>query len=227
VLITAHDAFGYFGKQYGVEVRGLQGTSTTAEAGVRDVQELSRLIAERKIKAIFVESSVPRASIEAVQGGRAGARLAGRHRRPTFFRRDGGRGHARRHLRRHGPAQRGHDRKGAQMTQTQVPIAPAPILANAASGASPISVRDVTVAYEEKPVLWDIDLDVPPASLMAIIGPNGPANPRSSRRSSASSRSQAGSVAVFGSPMANSGGWSATFPSAAAWTGIFPPTCST
>jgi manganese/zinc/iron transport system substrate-binding protein len=67
VLITAHDAFGYFGKQYGVEVRGLQGTSTTAEAGVRDVQELSRLIAERKIKAIFVESSVPRASIEAVQ----------------------------------------------------------------------------------------------------------------------------------------------------------------
>lgn len=67
VLITAHDAFGYFGRQYGVEVRGLQGTSTTAEAGARDVQDLARVIADRKIKAIFVESSVPRNTIEAVQ----------------------------------------------------------------------------------------------------------------------------------------------------------------
>jgi manganese/zinc/iron transport system substrate-binding protein len=67
VLITAHDAFGYFGGRYGVEVRGLQGTSTATEAGARNVQELARLIVERKIKAIFVESSVPRATIEAVQ----------------------------------------------------------------------------------------------------------------------------------------------------------------
>ena len=67
VLITAHDAFGYFGEQYGVEVRGLQGTSTAAEAGAADVQELAAVLAERKIKAIFVESSVPPATIEAVQ----------------------------------------------------------------------------------------------------------------------------------------------------------------
>lgn len=67
VLITAHDAFGYFGLRYGVEVIGLQGTSTAAEAGAGDVQDLSRLIVERQIKAIFVESSVPRATIEAVQ----------------------------------------------------------------------------------------------------------------------------------------------------------------
>jgi ABC-type metal ion transport system, periplasmic component/surface adhesin len=67
ILITAHDAFGYFGRAYGIEVRGLQGTSTTAEAGARDVQDLAKLIAERKIKAIFVESSVPPATIEAVQ----------------------------------------------------------------------------------------------------------------------------------------------------------------
>ena len=67
VLITAHDAFGYFGEQYGVEVRGLQGTSTAAEAGAADVQELAAFLAERKIKAIFVESSVPPATIEAVQ----------------------------------------------------------------------------------------------------------------------------------------------------------------
>lgn len=67
VLITAHDAFGYFGDQYGVEVRGLQGTSTATEAGAADVQNLAKLLCERNIKAIFVESSIPRATIEAVQ----------------------------------------------------------------------------------------------------------------------------------------------------------------
>lgn len=67
VLITAHDAFGYFGQQYGMEVKGLQGTSTATEAGVGDVQGLTNLIVERQIKAIFVESSVPQATIEAVQ----------------------------------------------------------------------------------------------------------------------------------------------------------------
>jgi manganese/zinc/iron transport system substrate-binding protein len=67
VLVTAHDAFGYFGQQYGVEVRGLQGTSTTTEAGTKDVQDLTKFIVERKIKAIFVESSVPPTTIEAVQ----------------------------------------------------------------------------------------------------------------------------------------------------------------
>lgn len=67
VLVTAHDAFGYFGDQYGMEVRGLQGTSTATEAGAADVQGLARLLCERHIKAIFVESSIPRATIEAVQ----------------------------------------------------------------------------------------------------------------------------------------------------------------
>jgi manganese/zinc/iron transport system substrate-binding protein len=67
VLITAHDAFGYFGQQYGMEVRGLQGTSTATEASAADVQGLAQSIADRKIKAIFVESSVPKATVEAVQ----------------------------------------------------------------------------------------------------------------------------------------------------------------
>jgi manganese/zinc/iron transport system substrate-binding protein len=67
VLITAHDAFGYFGDQYGIEVRGLQGMSTATEATAGDIQELAELIAERQIPAIFVESSVPPATIEAVQ----------------------------------------------------------------------------------------------------------------------------------------------------------------
>jgi manganese/zinc/iron transport system substrate-binding protein len=67
VLVTAHDAFGYFGKQYDVEVVGLQGISTETEAGVADVQALVDLIVSRNVKAIFVESSVPRRNLEAVQ----------------------------------------------------------------------------------------------------------------------------------------------------------------
>jgi manganese/zinc/iron transport system substrate-binding protein len=69
VLVTAHDAFGYFGRAYDVEVVGLQGISTSSEYGLRDVQRLVDLIAERKIKAVFVESSVPTRSIEAVVEG--------------------------------------------------------------------------------------------------------------------------------------------------------------
>lgn len=69
VLITAHDAFGYFGDAYGIEVRGLQGISTLSEFGLRDVTELVDFIITRKVKAIFVETSVSRRSIEAVVEG--------------------------------------------------------------------------------------------------------------------------------------------------------------
>lgn len=67
VLVTAHDAFNYFGRRYGIEVLGLQGLSTATEAGAADVQSLSEMLAERKIPAIFIESSIPPATIEAVQ----------------------------------------------------------------------------------------------------------------------------------------------------------------
>ena len=67
VLVTAHDAFSYFGRAYGVEVRGLLGVSTAAEAGAADVQELAEFIAERRIPAVFVESSVPPRYVEALQ----------------------------------------------------------------------------------------------------------------------------------------------------------------
>lgn len=67
ILVTAHDAFNYFGKSYGFEVIGLQGLSTATEAGVKDVQNLSNLIIEKQVKAIFLESSVPRRTIEALQ----------------------------------------------------------------------------------------------------------------------------------------------------------------
>lgn len=67
VLVTAHDAFNYFGRAYDIEVRGLQGISTVSEAGTADVQELAAFIARRKIPAVFVESSVPPRAIEAVR----------------------------------------------------------------------------------------------------------------------------------------------------------------
>ncbi len=67
VLVTAHDAFNYFGKAFGFEVVGLQGLSTATEAGVQDVQKLAAFIIEKEVKAIFVESSVPKRTIEALQ----------------------------------------------------------------------------------------------------------------------------------------------------------------
>ncbi len=67
ILITAHDAFNYFGRAYGFEVRGLQGISTVDEAGTGDVRALADFIAEKKIGALFVESSVSPKSIKALQ----------------------------------------------------------------------------------------------------------------------------------------------------------------
>jgi manganese/zinc/iron transport system substrate-binding protein len=67
ILVTAHDAFRYFGKRYGFEVVGLQGISTETEAGTRDVMKIADFIVERKIKAVFIESSVPERNIKAVQ----------------------------------------------------------------------------------------------------------------------------------------------------------------
>jgi manganese/zinc/iron transport system substrate-binding protein len=67
ILVTAHDAFNYFGRAYGFDVRGLQGISTAAEAGTADVQDLAEFIVERRIPAIFVETSVPTRTIDAVR----------------------------------------------------------------------------------------------------------------------------------------------------------------
>lgn len=69
ILITAHDAFGYFGRAYGFEVRGLQGISTVSEYGLKDVSDLVSYIVEKEIKAVFVESSVSDRSLKAVIEG--------------------------------------------------------------------------------------------------------------------------------------------------------------
>jgi manganese/zinc/iron transport system substrate-binding protein len=68
-MITAHDAFNYFGRAYDIEVMGLQGISTVAEPGLKDITELVSLISQRKIKAVFVESSVSEKAINAVIAG--------------------------------------------------------------------------------------------------------------------------------------------------------------
>jgi manganese/zinc/iron transport system substrate-binding protein len=67
ILITAHDAFNYFGRAYQFDVLGLQGISTATEAGVKDVQNMAALIIEKKVKAVFVETSVPLRNIEALK----------------------------------------------------------------------------------------------------------------------------------------------------------------
>lgn len=72
VLVTAHDAFQYFGRAYGVRLRSIQGISTDSEAGVKEINELVEFIADNGIKAVFVETSVNERNIRAlVEGCRA------------------------------------------------------------------------------------------------------------------------------------------------------------
>lgn len=69
VLVTSHDAFGYFGRAYEVEVKGLQGISTITEFGLKDVSNMVKRLTEEKIKAVFVESSVAQKPLQAVVEG--------------------------------------------------------------------------------------------------------------------------------------------------------------
>jgi manganese/zinc/iron transport system substrate-binding protein len=69
ILVTSHDAFGYFGDAYGIEVEALQGISTVAEFGLKDITDMVDLITARNVKAVFVESSVSDRSIQAVISG--------------------------------------------------------------------------------------------------------------------------------------------------------------
>ena len=69
ILITAHDAFGYFGRAYDIQVKGLQGVSTASEFGLQDIRQLKTLVVKHQIKAVFVESSVSPRFIEALVKG--------------------------------------------------------------------------------------------------------------------------------------------------------------
>ena len=72
VLVTAHDAFHYFGRAYDLQVKAIQGVSTESEAGVREINDLVNFIVARGIKAVFVESSVSNRNVEALVEGAAG-----------------------------------------------------------------------------------------------------------------------------------------------------------
>jgi len=76
VLVTAHDAFRYFGRAYGIEVIGVQGTSTTSEAGLNDMNRLVDRVVAQKIPVVFVETSVSDRNVTAL---REGARARGQN----------------------------------------------------------------------------------------------------------------------------------------------------
>ena len=65
-LVTSHDAFGYFGRAYGFEVKGLQGVSTASETSTKDRKELAEYLGTNKIPAMFTETSVPNEGLKAV-----------------------------------------------------------------------------------------------------------------------------------------------------------------
>ena len=71
VLVTAHDAFNYFGRAYGFEVIGIQGISTESEAGLRRIEELVDLLVDRQVAAVFVETSVSDRNVRALIAGAA------------------------------------------------------------------------------------------------------------------------------------------------------------
>lgn len=69
LLVTAHDAFGYFARAYDIEVRALQGINTASEFGLHDLKQIRQVILARQVKAIFMESSVPQKFIQSLQAG--------------------------------------------------------------------------------------------------------------------------------------------------------------
>ena len=66
ILVTAHDAFGYYGRAYGIEVVGIQGISTESEAGVADIREMADVVTDRGVPALFIESTINPRTVQAV-----------------------------------------------------------------------------------------------------------------------------------------------------------------
>ncbi|RYD46033.1 MAG: hypothetical protein EOP85_08220 [Verrucomicrobiaceae bacterium] len=76
VLVTSHDAFFYFGRAFGLDVRGLQGVSTAAEAGLKDRANLVKFLKEKGVKTVFPETSINQKGIAAV-AAEAGVKISG------------------------------------------------------------------------------------------------------------------------------------------------------
>ena len=210
VLVTAHDAFNYFGRAYGFEVRGLQGISTASEAGAGDVQALARFIAERRIPAIFVESSVSPPHDRGGAGGGARPRLRRRDRRQLFSDAMGDAGTP----------------EGTYVGMVRHNIDT--IVEGLRRVTPAVEVADLTVAYREKPVLWDVDLDVPARRA------DGDRRPERRRQDDAhqgrpgpGAPGRRAACSCTAALTTSSGAWSATCRSAAASTGTSRPTCWT
>ncbi|MBK9191191.1 MAG: zinc ABC transporter substrate-binding protein [Crocinitomicaceae bacterium] len=69
VLITSHDAFSYFGRKYGIEVKGIQGVSTLSEVGLKDISDMVEFIIQRNIPSIFVETSTSQKTAQSILDG--------------------------------------------------------------------------------------------------------------------------------------------------------------
>eukprot|EP01132_Coremiostelium_polycephalum_P000237 gene237-316_t len=139
ILITAHDAFTYFGKAYDIEVRGLQGISTVGECGLWDITNLVELIIQRQVKAIFPENSVPNKPLKAVIEG---------------------------------CKQRGHNVVlGQELYSDALGAIGSP--EGTYIGMVNTNIQHLSVSYAQKPVLWDINLELPAGKVIGIIGPNG------------------------------------------------------
>ena len=69
VLISSHDAFQYFGRRYGIQVEGLQGISTSSEAGLKRVEELVDMLVRLRVPSVFIESSVPEKGVRSLIEG--------------------------------------------------------------------------------------------------------------------------------------------------------------
>ena len=212
ILVTAHDAFNYFGRAYGLEVAGIQGMSTESEAGLDRINRLVDLLVTRQVGAVFVETTIADRNVRALIEGAAGARPHGCGGRRTVLRCDGRRGHLRGHLRRHAGPQHHHGgarprRRSAgtrlpgplvaqgRFSMSRSPEAAAVIAtepqhseppaggghprleplpaAGTDAARSPLVVRDLTIAYRRRPVLWDVDLVANDGAITGIVGPNG------------------------------------------------------
>ena len=72
ILVTAHDAFAYYGRAYGIEVAGIQGISTESEAGIADIRQIVDIVVARQVPAVFIESTINPRTIQAVIDAAAG-----------------------------------------------------------------------------------------------------------------------------------------------------------
>ena len=121
LLVTSHDAFAYFGRRYGLDVTAIQGISTAAEATTADVERVAGLLAARRVPAVFVETSVPHQTIDALVAAAAQRGATVQVGGELFTDAGGSAGHAGGDVPRDGAGRRAADR-GAPLGGTARPV---------------------------------------------------------------------------------------------------------